>query len=181
MNDWATAEKAYEEAFIEGQKDENYDPSGALNKSLLKQDSSSSGSDKKEKKKKQATSNDLYRLLRYAYPERGIMAIATVGLLMGSLFTLGIPAVVGMIIDIISNPDADPSELDSLTRLLVDLGFGDSSETLLLVAISLLAGLSLAAAICAFVRGWLFTLAGERVVARIRNELFAKLVSLDIR
>jgi ATP-binding cassette subfamily B protein len=99
------------------------------------------------------------RLLALAWPERGILAVATVALLVSSALSLAYPQAVRWMVDEVTTQ----GEMKDLDR-----------------AVLVLLGLFLVSAIFAMVRAWLFTVAGERVVARLRRDLFAHLVRQEI-
>jgi ATP-binding cassette subfamily B protein len=99
------------------------------------------------------------RLLALARPEIRILSVATVALLVSSAVSLVVPQAVRSIVDEVTT-QGPVRDLDR--RLL-----------------SLLA-LFLVSAVFAMVRAWLFTVAGERVVARLRSDLFGRLVRQEI-
>ena len=126
------------------------------------------------------SSHSLKNLLQFAKPERSLMIIATISLTLASTFMLMIPAIVSVIIDVISDPNKPFNDYDPLTRFIGRNGFGKSADDILSTSGLLIALLSFTSAIFSFIRGWLFTLAGERVVKRIRNLLFTKLIANEI-
>jgi ATP-binding cassette subfamily B protein len=93
------------------------------------------------------------------WPERFLLALAMLALMGGSGLGLAAPQGVKSLIDSLSGEGA-PEALDAALQmlLLVFLGVG----------------------ILGFLRAWLFTWAGERVVAKLRKELFSKLISREI-
>jgi ABC transporter fused permease/ATP-binding protein len=99
------------------------------------------------------------RLLALAWPERRILAVATVALLVSSALSLLYPQAVRWMVDEVTTH----GEMRDLDR-----------------AVLALLGLFLPSAIFAMVRAWLFTVAGERVVARLRRDLFSHLVRQEI-
>jgi len=103
------------------------------------------------------------RLLRLATPERCMLAIATVALFCSTAAQMALPAVVGHLLTVIIGSGTGASHYATLGRV-----------TLQLIAIFAIG------AFFAFWRGYLFTLAGERVVARLRKALFSHLLNLDI-
>ncbi len=86
-----------------------------------------------------------------------------------------------MIIDVIS-PSSEG--YGPQTQLVVDLcqllGIDVSPHSLLNVSITVMAVLIVSSSIFTTIRGYLFSLCGERVVQRIRNKLFAKLMGFEI-
>ena len=104
---------------------------------------------------------DLRRLLKLAWPERWLLIVATIGLAISSGTGLVVIAVVGSMVDIIVTQDPEGRNLLS-TSLLT------------LIAIFCFGGLM------TFVRASLFTIAGERFVKRLRNELFSSIIEFEI-
>jgi hypothetical protein len=109
----------------------------------------------------------LGRLLGVARPELPMLAVATVALFVSSGAQMAMPALVGnMVGGVLGGGDTvgdDASKMRSLNQAVLDL------------AIIFVVG-----GVFSFIRGYLFTLAGERVVARLRRRLFARLVQQDI-
>jgi ATP-binding cassette subfamily B protein len=99
------------------------------------------------------------RLLALARPERANLSVATVALLVSSVLSLVYPQAVRWMVDEVTSH----GEMRDLDR----------------AALALL-GLFLASAVFAMLRAWLFTVAGERVVARLRRDLFSHLVRQEI-
>ena len=111
----------------------------------------------------------LARLLSLAGPEKHILSLGTVALVFSSGSTMVVPALFGSLIRTISGKGGNATaaatakhqeELNHVTLMLV-LFFGLTS-------------------FFTFLRGSLFTLAGERLVARFRKRLFAGLTRADI-
>lgn len=99
------------------------------------------------------------RVLALARPELVSLSYGTLALLVGSGMALSYPIVVQQIID------------------GIDTGGGQTTVTeysLLLLA------LFAVGSVCNGLRAWLFTVAGERVVARLRTQLYTSLVSQEI-
>ncbi len=99
------------------------------------------------------------RILALARPEAGRLLAGTVFLLMGSGLSLATPKIVGVFIDGVVGGEG---------RAAVDRG------VLLLLGVFALTGLATAA------RAWLFTTAGERVVSRLRKQLFGALIRQEV-
>ena len=99
------------------------------------------------------------RLLALARPERRILTVATAALLVSSAVSLVVPQAVRSIVDEVASQgpmrDLDRWVLALLALFVLSAGF-------------------------AMVRAWLFTVAGERVVARLRRDLFTHLVRQEI-
>jgi ABC transporter fused permease/ATP-binding protein len=101
----------------------------------------------------------LSRLLALARPEWRLLSVATVALVIGSGMSLVYPQAVRWMVDAIT---ADSSYLDF-----------DSAALLLLVMFAV-------QAVFTMLRSWLFTVAGERVVARLRSDLFASILGREL-
>jgi ATP-binding cassette subfamily B protein len=101
----------------------------------------------------------LRRLLGLARPEAGRLAVATLALLVAAGLSLSYPWVVRGLVD---------GVLSGEGRAAVD------RPVLLLLGLFALGGIFTA------LRAWLFTVAGERVVARLRRQLYAALMRQDI-
>jgi ABC transporter fused permease/ATP-binding protein len=99
------------------------------------------------------------RLLALAYPERVRLILATVFLLMGSGLSLSYPWVIGRLVDLISTGQAEGVLDQAVLGLL-----------------GVFAGLGLVTAL----RSYLFDTAGERIVARLRQALYASIVRQEI-
>jgi ATP-binding cassette subfamily B protein len=108
---------------------------------------------------KQFNSSELKQLFRFAYPERRLLILGTLFLALGSLVLLVFPQAVRITMD-------EAVETKNLV-LINQLG---------MVMLLLLAIQSFAAAL----RYYLFTLAGERTVKRIRTKLFDTLLEQEI-
>ena len=99
------------------------------------------------------------RIVALARPEAPRLAIATVSLVFGSAMGLMYPKVISELIDGIG-PGQSPTKLDAGVLLLIGMFVVESVFTA--------------------VRAWLFTVSGERVVATLRNSLFAAILRQDI-
>ena len=99
------------------------------------------------------------RLLGYLRPHLGLFAIAVVALVVGTLAGLLLPLVVGGFVgEVVSAGDA--GGLDQLVLLL--------------------AGLTVVLAVTTFAQTWALGVMGERIVARLRGQVFDRLVSLEL-
>jgi ATP-binding cassette subfamily B protein len=101
----------------------------------------------------------LKRILALARPELGLLTIATVALLLGSGMGLAYPQAVRWMIDAIT---AEQTWIDF-----------DTAAILLVVLFGI-------QAVFGMLRSWLFTVAGERVVARLRTDLYRAILGQDI-
>jgi subfamily B ATP-binding cassette protein MsbA len=99
------------------------------------------------------------RLLGYLRPHLGLFAIAVVALVVGTVAGLLLPLVVGGFVgEVVSAGDA--GGLDQLVLLL--------------------AGLTVVLAVTTFAQTWALGVMGERIVARLRGQVFDRLVSLEL-
>lgn len=99
------------------------------------------------------------RLVALARPELPILSVATVALLVSSGMGLAYPQAVRWMIDAITE---DSSFLDFDTAALV---------LVIMFAVQ---------AVFTMLRAWLFTVAGERVVARLRGDLYAAILGQEM-
>jgi ABC-type multidrug transport system fused ATPase/permease subunit len=102
------------------------------------------------------------RLLSLARPERPMLFVATLALLCSTASQMAMPALIGSLVTVVTQPSQT-----------------DPHGELLRVTLELL-GIFAAGALFSFWRGYLFTLAGERVVARLRKALFRHLLTLEV-
>lgn len=102
------------------------------------------------------------RLVYDTREERGVLALAIVALIISTVSTLAIPAFFGRVIDALAGPGGATAQREGL-----------------FVEVSGLVIASLINAASAFLRGFLFDLAGERIVARLRKRLFAALLAQE--
>ena len=108
---------------------------------------------------KKASPRDLLRLLSYAKPYRGRLAIALISLLIAGALGLSFPQVVRMLIDA-AVIERDSQKLNRLVLLLIGV-FASQ------------AGFS-------FLRTYLLSYTGERIVADVRTQLYNHLVALPV-
>jgi subfamily B ATP-binding cassette protein MsbA len=111
------------------------------------------------KLKRQGSPRDLLRLLSYARPYKGRLAIALFSLLIGSVLGLAFPQVV---------------------RLLIDAAFDKRDSRQLNLLAALLVGLFAVQAVFSFLRSYLLSYTGERVVADVRTQLYRHLTGLPV-
>uniref|UniRef100_A0A7N0RCM6 ABC transmembrane type-1 domain-containing protein n=1 Tax=Kalanchoe fedtschenkoi TaxID=63787 RepID=A0A7N0RCM6_KALFE len=107
------------------------------------------------------------RVLALAKPDAGKLVIATVALLLASTSSILIPKFGGRIIDIVSRNITTPEGKDE--------AWNDVRNTILYIFVIVILG-----SICTVIRAWLFSAASERVVARLRKNLFSHLVCQEI-
>ncbi|KAL3526609.1 hypothetical protein ACH5RR_011265 [Cinchona calisaya] len=107
------------------------------------------------------------RILHLAKPDSGKLIVATIALLIASTSSLLIPKYGGMIIDIVSRDTSTPEQqaeaLDAIKNTII-----------VIFSIVLIGSVSTA------FRSWLFASASERVVARLRKNLFSHLIQQEI-
>ncbi|GMP30761.1 hypothetical protein CsSME_00005278 [Camellia sinensis var. sinensis] len=115
----------------------------------------------------QAANVGFCRIFQLAKPDAGNLIIATVALLIASTTSILIPKYGGMIIDIVSRdiktPEDQAEALDAVKGTVIVI--------LLIVVVG---------SICTAIRAWLFSSASERVVARLRRDLFSHLIQQEI-
>ncbi|XP_050270507.1 ABC transporter B family member 27 [Quercus robur] len=107
------------------------------------------------------------RVLSLAKPDAGKLVVATIALLIASTSSILIPKYGGMIIDIVSTeirtPEQQAKALEAIKDTILDI--------VLIVVIG---------SLCTALRAWLFASASERVVARLRKDLFSHLINQEI-
>jgi ABC transporter fused permease/ATP-binding protein len=101
----------------------------------------------------------LSRLIALAKPELGLLLVASTALFIGSIASLAWPQGVRWLINALTEPDSSVS-LDYATGLLLVLFAFQALFTML--------------------RAWLFTVAGERIVARLRTDLYRAVIGQSI-
>ncbi|PSR95759.1 ABC transporter B family member 25 like [Actinidia chinensis var. chinensis] len=107
------------------------------------------------------------RILSLAKPDAGKLILATIALLIASTSSILIPKFGGKIIDIVSG--------DIQTPQLKAEAWDAVKNTILYIFLIVIVG-----SICTALRAWLFSSASERVVARLRKNLFGHLVHQEI-
>ncbi len=100
----------------------------------------------------------LSRIVALAWPERYLLAVATVALFIGGGLGLVYPQAAGWLIDEIVQGGG--ARLDEAALILI-----------ILFAVQ---------SVFSMARAWLFTVAGERVVARLREQLYRAIIGQDI-
>lgn len=105
------------------------------------------------------------RMLALASPELPILTVATVALLIGTGMGLVFPQAVSAMVDSINGKEIELPFVGSPTFDQLAAG---------LVVIFLLQ------AVFGMIRSWLFTVAGERVVARLRSDLYRAIIQQDV-
>ena len=118
------------------------------------------------------------RLLREAAPQKWTIGAATVALAVSSAANLMVPALFGDVIDSLTGGSVASAQAASN-------GGGGGADTsayraALAAAITQLTVVALVGAAASFLRGYLFTVAGERVVCELRRKLFEALLAQEI-
>ncbi|KAG4137439.1 hypothetical protein ERO13_D07G071800v2 [Gossypium hirsutum] len=107
------------------------------------------------------------RVLSLAKPDAGKLIVATIALLIASTSSILIPKFGGKIIDIVSGDIGMPEQkVEALAAI---------RNTILDIFLIVIVG-----SVCTALRAWLFSSASERVVARLRKNLFSHLINQEI-
>ncbi|KAH8487142.1 hypothetical protein H0E87_025932 [Populus deltoides] len=107
------------------------------------------------------------RVFSLAKPDAGKLIIATLALLIASTSNILIPKFGGKIIDIVSGDIETPEQKAEGLRAV--------NSTILEIFLVVIVG-----SVCAALRAWLFSSTSERVVARLRKNLFNHLINQEI-
>ncbi|XP_027329310.1 ABC transporter B family member 25 isoform X2 [Abrus precatorius] len=107
------------------------------------------------------------RVFSLAKPEAGKLVIGTVALLIAATSSILVQKFGGKIIDIVSRNIQTPEEKDEALNAV--------KSTILEIFLIVVIG-----SVCTALRSWLFYSASERVVARLRKNLFSHLVNQEI-
>ncbi|KAF7074727.1 hypothetical protein CFC21_079555 [Triticum aestivum] len=124
-------------------------------------------SDLEEGSNVQAANVGFCRVIKLAKHDAGKLVFATMALLVASLSNLLVPKYGGKIIDIVSR---DVQRPEDKAQALADV-----NGTILYIVLIVVTG-----SVCTALRAWLFNSASERVVARLRQDLFSHLVNQEI-
>ncbi|CAK7335353.1 unnamed protein product [Dovyalis caffra] len=107
------------------------------------------------------------RVFALAKPDAGKLIVGTIALLITSTSSLLIPKYGGMIIDIVSRDTKTPEQQSAALDAV--------KNTILAIVLIVIVG-----SLCTALRAWLFSSASERVVARLRKDLFSHLINQEI-
>ncbi|KAK6279979.1 hypothetical protein POUND7_020246 [Theobroma cacao] len=107
------------------------------------------------------------RVFSLAKPDAGKIIVGTIALLIASTSNLLIPKYGGMIIDIVSRDIRTPEQQSDALKAIKD--------TVIYIVLIVVVG-----SLCTTLRAWLFSSASERVVARLRKDLFSHLIQQEI-
>ncbi|XP_047086047.1 uncharacterized protein LOC124697507 [Lolium rigidum] len=124
-------------------------------------------SDLEEGNNVQAANVGFCRVIKLARKDAGKLVFATVALLVASLSNLLVPKYGGKIIDIVSRDVQNPEDKAQ--------ALADVNGTILYIVVIVVTG-----SVCTALRAWLFNSASERVVARLRQDLFSHLINQEI-
>jgi ATP-binding cassette subfamily B protein len=109
------------------------------------------------------------RLIALGRPELLKITFATIALLIGSLSNLALPKLIGGVMDAMAKPKTGtPEEIRAE---------GMSMMKLLMIKLAIIFALM---AISSWIRQTLFAMAGEKIVANLRRQLFDKLLTMEI-
>ncbi|XP_057462989.1 ABC transporter B family member 27 isoform X2 [Actinidia eriantha] len=115
----------------------------------------------------QAANVRFSRIFLLAKPDAGKLIVGTIALLIASTTNILIPKYGGMIIDIVSRDTKTPEQQDEAWDAV--------KNTVLAILLIVVLG-----SLCTAIRAWLFSSASERVVARLRKDLFSHLIQQEI-
>ncbi|XVE83663.1 hypothetical protein DITRI_Ditri16bG0104800 [Diplodiscus trichospermus] len=107
------------------------------------------------------------RVFSLAKPDAGKIIVGTIALLIASTSSLLIPKYGGMIIDIVSRDIRTPEQQSDALEAI--------KNTVIYIVLIVVVG-----SLCTALRAWLFSSASERVVARLRKDLFSHLIQQEI-
>ncbi|KAK9748133.1 hypothetical protein RND81_02G038000 [Saponaria officinalis] len=107
------------------------------------------------------------RVISLAKPDAGKLVLATIALLIAAISSILVPKFGGKIIDIVSGDISTPEQKSSAVEAV--------KNTILEIVLIVLVG-----SLCTALRAWLFNSASERVVARLRKNLFSHIVNQEI-
>ncbi|GFY84859.1 transporter associated with antigen processing protein 2 [Actinidia rufa] len=102
-----------------------------------------------------------------AKPDAGKLVVGTIALLIASTTNILIPKYGGMIIDIVSRDTKTPEQQAEAWDAV--------KNTVLAILLIVVLG-----SLCTAIRAWLFSSTSERVVARLRKDLFSRLIQQEI-
>nr|AIE39898.1 ABC transporter B family member 25 A1-2.1 variant [Triticum turgidum subsp. durum] len=124
-------------------------------------------SDLEEGSNVQAANVGFCRVIKLAKPDAWKLIFATTALIIASLSNLLVPKYGGKIIDIVSRDVRLPEDRAQ--------ALADVNGTILYIVLIVVTGSA-----CTALRAWVFSSASERVVARLRHDLFSHLINQEI-
>ncbi|XP_022741632.1 ABC transporter B family member 27-like isoform X2 [Durio zibethinus] len=107
------------------------------------------------------------RVFSLAKPDAGKIIVGTIALLIASTSSLLIPKYGGMIIDIVSRDIKTPKQQSDALEAV--------KNTVIYIVLIVVVG-----SLCTALESWLFSSASEKVVARLRKDLFSHLIQQEI-
>lgn len=117
----------------------------------------------------------LGRLFALAKPEKWLLITGTVALFFSSAAFMVIPGIFGQLINTIVSPIQSNGTIANASSEAREQGFDELNHVVVYLVI-----LFAVSSVFSFLRGSLFTLAGERVAARFRTKVFAAVIHQDI-
>ncbi|KAL1202790.1 ABC transporter B family member 27 [Cardamine amara subsp. amara] len=143
------------------------DPLLQQNQDIPKENGSENGPNDLEHGVVEAANVGFGRVFALAKADAGKLVIGTIALLIASTTNLLVPKFGGMIIDIVSRDVKTPEQ---------------QTESIIAVrnAVVIILIIVVIGSICTALRAWLFNSASERVVARLRKDLFKHLMHQEI-
>jgi len=123
------------------------------------------------------------RLLKQSAPEKHILCLGVLFTFLGSISYLATPVLMGSMLDAVSSSmDAPPDIEGRPTQIFCDLSpIGcETDKGLLKTAVIALFCISILSAGFAFGKWFALEVAGERVVARLRKQLFQSILSQEV-
>ncbi|MFK7930659.1 MAG: ABC transporter ATP-binding protein [Myxococcota bacterium] len=126
-----------------------------------------------------------WRLMSLALPQLPTLAAASLALVISSAIQLAYPQAVALMTDMIVGPGQSEGSIMSQSTAAVPSGVSEwlssgTAEAGLDTLALILVVLFLVQAVFAMLRSWLFTVAGERVVADLRGNLYSAIIRQDI-
>jgi len=118
-----------------------------------------SSANKKRDNRNINTTGNAKRLAKLSKPELPIILLGFIALIISSLSSLAVPGFFGQIVEVLSTT----GDINSL-----------NNSTIALVIIFVIGSIATS------IRSYLFTLAGQKFVARMRNELFGSIIKQDV-
>merc|ERR1719384_2772522 len=122
------------------------------------------------------------RLIKQSAPEKHILCLGVLFTFLGSLSYLATPVLIGSMLDAISSGNEIPDIQNRPTEIFCNLSPSgcDHQKDLLKTAVLVLFVTAAFSAIFSFGKWLALEVAGERVVARLRKQLFSSIISQEI-
>ena len=129
---------------------------GAMNQNLMESNRKYGNPNDPDRPRPEAPS--FRKVLSLAKEDQPLLCLGLVFLCFSSMCTLSLPTLAGHVVDVV-HVDADPS---ALRRACLQL-----------------AAIAIAGGLCSGARGFIFSLCGERLSARLRKRLFASIIAQE--